>query len=1088
MSSTRRTQTSLASFFKSPPARHGAGSHGTPAPAADNSARRGTARTQESPPAQQRAAKKARHRRRAIDEDGSDSESEDCGGTSLHSGAGGQAQSAGRTLVRSVSDTASLMERLRMRAKEADPAASPAPPAALVAPDALESTAIQLVERRPGVKYTPLEAQVLDEKARHPDMLLAVEVGYKFRFFGEDARIASQVLGIMCTTANNFYNASIPTPRLMVHARRLVLAGYKVGIMRQRETAALKAVSDNRNAPFTRQLCEVYTAGTLIEEVSDGPAPGASGERYLLCPVERLVDGKDKRVCFGLLAVQITTGDVVYDQFDDGYLRSALETRLMHLQPGEILVPPGLSAETLRTLSAYVGYRIDYCERREPLLEHANRTGVRVAFGAAELLDCAAARSLVADFYTDGGAAALLVPILELPDSVVTALALLIAYLKTFQLDRALLAGKTASAGGPFAPFHTRLHMLLSATALQTLSVFTAGSAGGAASDEPAVALKELLKPGGRSAGAHSAHVPGGDGSLFGVMDRTRSQFGRRMLRRWVAHPLVSHDRLTDRLESVEFLKRVLEDADAGALDGPENSSRQALAGIHSKIGQLVDLERGLCRIHYGQASPQELLRILRSLGTATSLVPPGFEIAEPRLLAEVLGCDTWSAELRESVAHWRSQVDYGSARSGRKETLFVTGPLHDHVQGHHDRLAGIEADLQAHVATVREQLGDDRFEFKSVSGTDYLIDVTNGRAKSVPADWVKISGTKTHSRFHTPFIVGQLAERERSREALQQAARDAYGRFLAGIAEQYAPLRRMITALATVDALFSLAVLARTDGYCRPELVGGDHGEAAVELVDAVNPVLAARTTAYVPNTVRLGHDAGAARAMILTGPNAGGKSSLIRTVALISVMAQCGSYVPAASARLSIIDAIVTRMGASDNLMAGESTFMVEMRETAELIRQVTPRSLAILDELGRGTSTHDGAAIAFAVLSHLVERRPLTFFVTHYAHLVGAFAGNAMVQPCHMSFLERKPPAQDQSGDGIAEVTFLYKLVDGASTDSFGLNVARIAGLPESLLRCARERAARMRTDLDSRWAAHCAGRLRLAVAQARRAHPE
>ncbi|KAJ1731168.1 Mismatch repair protein msh3 [Coemansia biformis] len=173
---------------------------------------------------------------------------------------------------------------------------------------------------------------------------------------------------------------------------------------------------------------------------------------------------------------------------------------------------------------------------------------------------------------------------------------------------------------------------------------------------------------------------------------------------------------------------------------------------------------------------------------------------------------------------------------------------------------------------------------------------------------------------------------------------------------------------------------------------------------------------------------------------------------------------------------------MGASDNLLAGESTFMVEMRETAELIRQVTPRSLAILDELGRGTSTHDGAAIAYAVLSHLVERRPLTFFVTHYAHLVDAFAGSGMVRPCHMSFLERRP-AEDRPNDGIAEVTFLYKLVDGASTDSFGLNVARIAGLPDSLLRRARERAAWMRTELDSRWAASCARRLKHAVAQAR-----
>ncbi|KAJ2339040.1 Mismatch repair protein msh3, partial [Coemansia sp. RSA 2618] len=257
--------------------------------------------------------------------------------------------------------------------------------------------------------------------------------------------------------------------------------------------------------------------------------------------------------------------------------------------------------------------------------------------------------------------------------------------------------------------------------------------------------------------------------------------------------------------------------------------------------------------------------------------------------------------------------------------------------------------------------------------------------------------------------------------------------------------------------------------------------------------------------NDIVLGTDS--ARAMVLTGPNAGGKSTLVRTVALIAIMAQCGAYVPARRARLSIVDAVVARMGASDNLMRGESTFMVEMRETAELLRHVSPRSLAILDELGRGTSTHDGAAIAFAVLSHLVHERPLVFFVTHYAHLVDAFAADARVRSCHMAFLEQQTSEADsdktrpeqaseanddvarleqqssQIHDDIADIIFLYKLVRGASVDSFGLNVARLAGLPEPLLRRARERARWMRTELDSKWAARSARQLQFTVAQAR-----
>ncbi|KAJ1849581.1 Mismatch repair protein msh3, partial [Coemansia sp. RSA 2708] len=477
-----------------------------------------------------------------------------------------------------------------------------------------------------------------------------------------------------------------------------------------------------------------------------------------------------------------------------------------------------------------------------------------------------------------------------------------------------------------------------------------------------------------------------------------------------------SPDKLRDRIDAVEYLKGIVEATENDGLEA-EDDCRRTLASIHGKIGQLVDLERGLCRIHYGQASPQELLRILRSLETAVTLVPETFELSEPRLLAEVLSLDTWSSSLREAIAAWRGQIDYSSARSGRKENMFTHGPQFDKVQTYHARIAAIEHELQEHAGLIRQELKDGSFEFKSISGIDYLIDIKNTKAKSVPLNWVKISGTKSNSRFHTPFISEKLAERERCRESLQQAARSAYTEFLRQISGKYAALRQLVGALATLDALFSLAVLARQSGYCRPEL--SDSAEASVDLVDAVNPILSVCATGFVANNVQLGSDA--ARAMILTGPNAGGKSTLIRTVALISIMAQCGSYVPAASARLSIIDAIVTRMGASDNLMAGESTFMVEMRETAELLRGVTPRSLAIIDELGRGTSTHDGAAIAFAVLDYLVQKRPLAFFVTHYAHLVDAFAANTLIRSCHMAFLEQA----DTSSGEIADITFLYKL---------------------------------------------------------------
>ncbi|PIA18694.1 hypothetical protein COEREDRAFT_38803 [Coemansia reversa NRRL 1564] len=927
------------------------------------------------------------------------------------------------------------MERVRRRAREG------AVVGVGTVEGAVEGTEVQLVRRRPGERYTPLEEQVLEAKQQYADTVLAVEVGYKFRFFGEDARIAARVLGIMCTKANNFYNASVPAPRLMVHVRRLVHAGFKVGVMRQTETAALKAAGEGRGAPFGRCVAEVFTAGTLVEDVDE---PGS--ERVVASIAEVVGTGREGRTTLGIVAVQAGTGDVVFDEFDDGILRSALDTRLAHLQPAELVVAPRLTAETERVLATYAGCTLDASAGREPRLEQVGGASVRVEFGAERSVD--ESRRAAAKFY---GAQAACVA--ELPDAAAVALAQLVEHLRTFGLEQALLP---ATGGAlPLVPFHTRMHMLLPATALQTLGVFTAAT----------------------------AHMPGGDGSLFGAMDFTHSQFGRRMLRRWVAHPLVAADRLRERADSVAFLR---------------DAADPALGRVRAGLAQLVDLERGLCRIRYAQATPPELQRILRSLAAAMALVPPGLHIPDsPRLVTELLGADVWTPELRDDVDAWREQLDAGSAKTGRMETLFARGPLADELGAHQRRVEIVEAELQAHIGEVRTQLSDASLEFRSVAGADYLVDLRHAQAKNVPPDWVRISATKTHARFHTPYVVARLAERERRREALLLAARDAYRRFLALISARYAGLRRMVVSLATLDALFSLATLAQQPGFCRPDVV--DAPAAFVDLSDAVHPVL--RGAAYVPNSVRLGlidaEDAAestAARAMILTGPNAGGKSSLIRTVALIAIMAQCGSYVPARRARLAIVDAVFTRIGASDKLLAAQSTFMVEMRETADILRHVSPRSLAVIDELGRGTSTHDGAAIAFAVLAHLLHCRPLVLFVTHYAHLANSFAANSLVRSCHMSFVElspvsinSEPPSTTTSASPIPEITFLYKLADGTSSDSFGLNVARIAGLPDSLLRCAKERAACMRSDIDSRWAARCAALLRSSVAHAKRGSP-
>ena len=213
-----------------------------------------------------------------------------------------------------------------------------------------------------------------------------------------------------------------------------------------------------------------------------------------------------------------------------------------------------------------------------------------------------------------------------------------------------------------------------------------------------------------------------------------------------------------------------------------------------------------------------------------------------------------------------------------------------------------------------------------------------------------------------------------------------------------------------------------------------------------------------YVPNDINMETDQ--TRALLVTGPNMGGKSSYVRQVALIAIMGQIGSYVPAESAKLGMLDAVYTRMGAFDNMLAGESTFMVELSETADILKQATPRSLVILDELGRGTSTHDGVAIAQAVLDYMVRSiRSLTLFITHYQHLsnmVHSFR-NHELRNVHMRFTETGTGADDEEGD--EEITFLYEVGEGVAHRSYGLNVARLANLPAPLLELAKQKSAEL-----------------------------
>ncbi|WFD24083.1 Mismatch repair protein msh3 [Malassezia equina] len=821
--------------------------------------------------------------------------------------------------------------------------------------------------------YTPLETQILALKRAHPGMVLLFEVGYKFKFYGDDAHLASQALNIACFREKNLDAAMIPVPRLPIHVKRLLALGHKVGVCRQTETRALKAATESAHQPFARALTNVYTASTYIDEVT---APDANDEQVLVA----LVESKASHAAcphLGLVAVDMASSSATYDAFDDDALSTALETRLAHLAPKEIVLATSVRERTQRFVKNYAG---PHCRVEE-----------------AEACD-APMPGLTAHLHGEA-----LAWVADLPTEVQRALLLLLTHLHGFHLASAL----TCPAN--FATFTERSSMLLSGPTLAHLEVLQNATDGTSS------------------------------GSLLWLVNECATAMGRRVLRQWVRRPL---------LDAAQI------DARAHAVDLMRERRQPVLHRAAALLTHLPDVARGLVRITHGLVHASELVTILLAFHRVThefsELPPTGSALLDHVL--EDLGA------ARDDVAQFVNALDLARARKNDLPHLYKDPARYPAIQ---DMQATLQADdeaLQAHLLDVRRILHRPALQYSQVSGIDHLIEVRRTEASHVPADWVRISATQRVVRFHTPTIVQLQKQRERHRELLAAAALAAFRDFEARVAEAYVPLRRVAQALGVLDAITSLARVASRPGYVRPTVHAPGTGVQQLCLTQFRHPTSEARLAhTYVPNDLVLGSTTGgepAPRGVLLTGSNMGGKSSTVRAIALIVILAQIGAFVPCRAAHLTCFDAIATRMGARDDVLHGKSTFMVEAEDTARILRTATDRTLVVLDEFGRGTSTFDGVALADAVLRSLLERgdrMPMLLFITHYLSLT-RWAHVYPERLCNMHMAVR----QDVNA---AHVVFLHRLVAGPASHSFGIHMASLAGLPSSVTAQARSIAFRV-----------------------------
>ena len=510
-------------------------------------------------------------------------------------------------------------------------------------------------------------------------------------------------------------------------------------------------------------------------------------------------------------------------------------------------------------------------------------------------------------------------------------------------------------------------------------------------------------------------------GSLLWVLDKTKTAMGGRLLRRWLEKPLLDPVEIRSRLMAVRDLTE-------------DMVTREELALC---LKEITDLERLIGRIVYGTAGGRDLV----ALSAGLHRIPKVHDLLATLPAALFQRLRKQLDELSDLCQHIDSALveeppfsvrDGGIIREGYSKEV---DQLRNVMTNSKDLLVDIEN-------RTKETCGIKNIRVKYNKVFGYYIEVAKSQTDLVPADWVRKQTTVNSERY----INQELKELEHTilsaKDRITDLEYDLFCQVRQAAADQVETIQQTAAAVAQIDVLNSLAVVAASNPYCMPEVDESD----VIDIIDGRHPVVerVLKGNMFVPNDT---HMNGSSNLLaIITGPNMAGKSTYMRQVALICLMAQIGSFVPAKSAHIGVVDRVFTRIGASDDLAAGQSTFMVEMSEVAEILKNATNRSLLILDEIGRGTSTYDGMSIARAVLEHCADKKKLgakTLFATHYHELSALEGAIPGVRNYHMAAKKR----QD-------DVIFLRKLVSGGADQSYGIEVAQLAGVPAWIIRRGRE----------------------------------
>ncbi|KAH6720735.1 muts domain V-domain-containing protein [Leptodontidium sp. 2 PMI_412] len=833
-------------------------------------------------------------------------------------------------------------------------------------------------------KFSPFETQYWEIKQKFWDTIVFFKKGKFYELYENDATIGHQLFDLKLTDRVNMRMVGVPEMSLDHWANQFVAKGFKIARVDQCESALGKEMREAegkgngpKKAPskadkiIRRELACVLTGGTLVE----GSMLQDDMATFCVAIKEQMIDDLPN---YGIAFVDTATGQFFLSEFVDDVDLTKFETLIAQIRPQELLLEKShLSTKALRILKNNTNPTTIWNH-----LKPGNE------FWTADItrreLDCSgyfvSEESDGKEVWPEKLEAA------RTSDVLMSAMGALVQYLRTLKLERNLLTQGNFTA---YSPIQKGTTLVLDGQTLINLEVF-ANSFDGSQ-----------------------------DGTLFTLLNRCVTPFGKRMFRQWVCHPLADADKINERLDAVDML----------------NKDRTLSEQFIASMTRMPDLERLISRIHAGSCRPDDFVRVIdgfEQIEYTMSLLQAfgGGDGIVDRLIAAM-------PDLTKPLKFWKTAFDHSKAKEFK--LLVPERGVEEDFDNSQDHIEEIEGELENLLKRKRKELGGNssKINYKTIGKEIYQMEVPV--TTKVPRDWNMMSSASGFKRYYFPELKTLIRQLQEAQETHGQIVKQVASRLYARFDEDYGLWLPAVKVVSQLDCLISLAAASAALGEpsCRPTFI--DSERSVIEFEELRHPCMLPNVTDFIPNDVKLGGDA--ANINLLTGANAAGKSTMLRMTCVAVIMAQIGCYVPCVSATLTPVDRIMSRLGANDNIFAAQSTFFVELSETKKILAEATPRSLVILDELGRGTSSYDGVAVAQSVLHHVATHIGCTgFFATHYHSLATEFAGHPEIAPKRM---------QIHVDEDNRRVTFLYKLEDGVAEGSFGMHCAAMCGIPSKVI---------------------------------------